>query len=62
VSLPEDFGILAVATIVIGFFQILSNTGCVQYLLKKALVNESEINTSLVIPPILIQDCGHKVI
>jgi O-antigen/teichoic acid export membrane protein len=49
VLLPEDFGIVAIATIVIGFFQILSNTGSVQYLLKKDLVNESEINTSFTI-------------
>jgi len=49
VLLPEDFGIVAIATIVIGFFQILSDTGSVQYLLKKDVINKSDINTSFTI-------------
>ena len=35
VLLPEDFGIVAIATIAIGFFQILSNTGIASIFIKK---------------------------
>jgi lipopolysaccharide exporter len=49
VLLPEDFGIVAIATIAIGFFQILSNTGSLLYLLRKEEVSDSEINTSFTI-------------
>ena len=31
---PEDFGIIAIATLMVGFIQILSNTGSQQYLLR----------------------------
>jgi O-antigen/teichoic acid export membrane protein len=46
VLLPEDFGIVAIATLIIGFFEILSNTGAVQYLLKEEHINDSDVNTS----------------
>ena len=46
VLLPEDFGIVAIATLTVGFFEVLSNTGSVQYLLRANQVNDSEVNTS----------------
>jgi len=46
VLVPEDFGIVAIATLTVGFFEILSNTGSVQYLLRAEKINNSEINTS----------------
>lgn len=46
VLLPEDFGIVAIATLTIGFFSVLSNTGSVQYLLRAESINDSEVNTS----------------
>jgi lipopolysaccharide exporter len=46
VLLPEDFGIVAIATLTVGFFEILSNTGSVQYLLRVEKISNSEVNTS----------------
>jgi lipopolysaccharide exporter len=46
VLLPEDFGIVAIAMLTIGFFQILANTGSVQYLLRAESIDNSEVNTA----------------
>jgi lipopolysaccharide exporter len=46
VLLPEDFGIVAIATLTVGFFEILSNTGSVQYLLRAHKINDSDVNTA----------------
>ena len=46
VLLPEDFGIVAIATLIIGFFAILSETGSAQYLLKEEHITDSDVNTS----------------
>jgi lipopolysaccharide exporter len=46
VLLPEDFGIVAIAALLVGFFEILSNTGAVQYLLRAKTISEAEVNTS----------------
>lgn len=53
VLLPEDFGIVAIATLTIGFFEILSNTGAVQYLLKADKISDADVNTSWTINLIL---------
>lgn len=53
VLLPEDFGIIAIATLMIGFIQILSETGSMQYLLKVDTLDEEKTNTSFTINLIL---------
>lgn len=53
ILLPEDFGIIAIATLVIGFIDILSNTGSQQYLLKIDHLDEDITNTSFTINLIL---------
>jgi O-antigen/teichoic acid export membrane protein len=53
VLLPEDFGIIAIATLVIGFIDILSNTGSHQYLLKVEELDADKTNTSFTINIIL---------
>ena len=50
---PEDFGIIAIATLMIGFIDILANTGSVQYLMRVDNLDESKINTSWTINLIL---------
>jgi lipopolysaccharide exporter len=46
VLLPEDFGIVAIGVLTVGFFQILSNTGATQYLLRAESINDAKVNTS----------------
>lgn len=53
VLLPEDFGIVAIATLVIGFIDILSNTGSHQYLLKVEQLDKDKADTSFTINVIL---------
>jgi O-antigen/teichoic acid export membrane protein len=44
--LPEDFGIIAIATLMIGFVEILSNTGSSQYLLRVDNLDSDKVNTA----------------
>lgn len=53
VLLPEDFGIIAVATLMISFMDILANTGATQYLLRVDNLDEDKVNTSWTINFIL---------
>jgi lipopolysaccharide exporter len=53
VLLPEDFGIVAIAVLTIGFFAILSETGSAHYLLRAQSIDKSEVNTSWTINLIL---------
>lgn len=43
---PEDFGIVAVAMLVIYFSEVLSNTGMQQYLVQVETIDKAVINTS----------------
>jgi lipopolysaccharide exporter len=51
--LPEDFGIIAIAMLVMGFLDILINTGSGQYLLRVDKLDDDKINTSWTINFIL---------
>jgi len=51
--LPEDFGIIAIAMLVIGMFEILVNTGSGQYLLRVDKLDDDKINTDWTINFIL---------
>lgn len=42
---PEDFGIIAIAMIVINFFELLVMTGTSQYLIQKETIDNDDINT-----------------
>lgn len=44
--LPEDFGIIAIALLVVGFIEILSETGSAQYLMRTDKINDEQINTA----------------
>lgn len=44
--MPEDFGIVAIAMIVIAFFTVLGLTGSTQYIIQKDTVSESDVNTA----------------
>ncbi|WP_371192495.1 oligosaccharide flippase family protein [Glaciecola sp. SC05] len=44
--LPEDFGIIAIATLMVGFIEILSNTGTNQYLLIVDELDDEKVNTA----------------
>ncbi|GAW95531.1 MULTISPECIES: oligosaccharide flippase family protein [Colwellia] len=43
---PEDFGLIAIAMIVIGFASVLSVTGSEQYILQKDTVNDDILNSA----------------
>ena len=44
--LPEDFGLVAIAMIVIGFFSIMAMTGSNQYIIQKESVSEQDLDTA----------------
>ena len=41
---PEDFGVVAICTLVIYFFELFSNIGTKQYLLSKHTLNKSDLD------------------
>lgn len=43
---PEDFGIVAIALLIIYFSEVLSNTGMQQYLVQVEVVDDAVINTA----------------
>lgn len=43
---PEDFGIVAMAMIFITFITILASTGLQQYIVRKSIVSEADLNTA----------------
>lgn len=53
VLVPEDFGLVAIATIVIGLLDVLAQTGSQQYLLRADNVSDDMVNTSWTINGIL---------
>jgi len=44
--MPEDFGIIAIATLMIGFIEILSTTGSDQYLLRVDNLDNEKVDTA----------------
>ncbi|MBF7072159.1 oligosaccharide flippase family protein [Glaciecola sp. MH2013] len=46
VLLPEDFGIVAVGTLFIGFFEVISSIGASQYLLREKKITDQDVNTA----------------
>lgn len=46
---PEDFGIIAIATLCIYLAEVLSNTGSQQYILRAEYVDDEIVNTSFTI-------------
>jgi lipopolysaccharide exporter len=53
VLVPEDFGLIAIANLVIGFVSKSMESGSGQYLIQKNVVEDSDINTSWTINIIL---------
>jgi lipopolysaccharide exporter len=53
VLIPEDFGLVAIATIVLGLLDVLTQTGSEQYLLRADEVTDDMVNTSWTINGIL---------
>lgn len=47
--MPEDFGIIAIASLMIGFIEILSATGSAQYLMRVDDLDSDKVNTSFTI-------------
>jgi len=43
---PEDFGIVAIGLMVVGFFEVISSAGVTRYLILKKSVSESEYNAA----------------
>lgn len=43
---PEDFGIIAIATLVMGLLDVLSETGASSYLLKEDAIDDQKVNTT----------------
>ena len=43
---PEDFGLIALVSITVHFFDILSNVGSEQYIIQKQAVSEEDLNTA----------------
>ncbi|MEW6983601.1 lipopolysaccharide biosynthesis protein [Colwelliaceae bacterium 6471] len=41
---PEDFGIVALASLVIGFFDVLGSSGQIKYIIKKQEVTSEDLN------------------
>ena len=50
---PDDFGIVAVATLILYFFEKFSNTGTNIYILQKDVVSDADLNTAWTIDVIL---------
>lgn len=46
VLMPEDFGIVAIASLMVGFIEILSNTGSAQYLLRVDDLDKEKVDTA----------------
>jgi lipopolysaccharide exporter len=46
VLVPDDFGLVAIATLLFGFVQVLATTGSMQYLLSVDEIDQATINTS----------------
>ena len=44
--LPEDFGLVAIVSLFMYFFNILTNSGSVEYICQKDNVNDADINTA----------------
>lgn len=53
ILLPDDFGIVATASIVTGFFHVISSTGINQYLLRKKNISKPDLNTAWTINAIM---------
>ena len=53
VLLPEDFGIVAIASLMVGFIEIMANTGSGQYLLRVDNLDEEKVDTAWTINLIL---------
>jgi O-antigen/teichoic acid export membrane protein len=53
VLVPEDFGLVAIASIVIGLLDVLAQTGAMLYLLRADKVTDDMVNTSWTINGIL---------
>ncbi len=53
VLVPEDFGLVAIATLFMGFLDVLANTGTTQYLLRSDTIDSDTVNTSWTIDLIL---------
>lgn len=43
---PEDFGIIAIATLIMGLVDVLSETGASSYLLKEDAIDDQKVNTA----------------
>jgi lipopolysaccharide exporter len=46
VLVPEDFGLVAIATLCLGFVEVLSKTGSMQYLISVDEINDSIVNSA----------------
>jgi lipopolysaccharide exporter len=53
VLVPEDFGLVAIATLYLGLLDVLTDTGTTQYLLRSDKLDEETVNTSWTINLIL---------
>ena len=45
ILLPDDFGVVAAATIVTGLFHVIASVGTDRYLIRKIDINNSDLNT-----------------
>jgi lipopolysaccharide exporter len=43
---PDDFGIIAISLLVLGFFGVFSNTGSISYIIQKESVDDDDLNTA----------------
>ena len=43
---PEDFGVVAIASVVVFFFDVLTESGSRQYLIQKDEINDNDIHTA----------------
>ena len=50
---PDDFGIVAIASLTVGLFQILSFSGSIQYIIQKVNVDDADLNCAWTIDIIL---------
>lgn len=46
VLVPDDFGLVAIAILLLGIVDVLGNTSSMNYLLRKEFVNDDDINTA----------------
>ena len=53
VLVPEDFGLVAIATLFLGLLDVLTDTGTTQYLLRSDKLDQDTVNTSWTINLIL---------